>query len=1185
MGWRLTRSTSHEEVKDLLENIKLRLDAKGIILDCINVDKCCGAGGESKFYKEIFGSDVPIKLDIFHAVQRIIRPVLTKYSIEKKQFGKEFGLIFRYDGDTDKTRKRETPPPSVILNNLDIFLQRWRNIFAKVEGGCWSQVCHEIEKLKKHIENGCLSGIQPGSGTTANQRLHRFLNRSLVAGSASIRPELPIEVSGIYLPSVDYVKKPDSFKTKDQSIDRPQNHASSTCIVQQNDSIATSAHELVQDSVLSRLLHKVLSVHTLLQNVNRVCIHRDYDVFNAPLTCVGNMNLFHLFGQEALYNDREINILKRNLAGFQLRLVPTPGNGDCAFRSIINQLYQLLSVVPNDINIAISDYWRSIGLGLVDAAADTYTLRQMFVNKIENDPNYDKFCSRGDRDKPLINEFRKSGFWQSNIGDLVVRERNVLAEKIQKMEILVSPASTMAPTQKCASATKYLVNSVASPHATLLMTANMDFIQKLCMDPQRAKRLLTRLLVVPFSGINIHSSFIDGLRFEKSFREAIAAAADFLPNYIILHKYCKEDMIGADENRELNDTIESIIGDLADQRSTMNYGRVLFFLQKLLQHVNAENVYKRAEQFILAKSIPWLQNLGRDEGTKDSEQDSPVFNLLEFATKNPEKVQHFFRCEVETRDCNCGSAIMFSLPSMIEAMGSEKSLKAKVKLAIKQHLGCLNKIDFMNILEKEFIDIDLIQIGEEQQELLSIPARTLENQSVEASSHSNPSDSFGNCSDGEDGNTDTATTTRTTAMSEATVAETTTTADPLESSLGKQTEKKKKKRLERLPPGSFIHEFSAAFKQTSTRQISGLAYGIQLNIKDFLKLCFGEEDIVDDNNDKEESSLSKKGEQCITAVGEFLVLFFQGEGEGVCVWCCEEQRNGGRGHDDDDDLTPTSMVATASVVFLTLSLLTALPMLPLPPPPLLLRERGGANMRKGPLSGKRRLVAYEEDDDDDDLSQLQATLSPRGNPIFGNMFVLTAGANVRVGVLLIDAMQQIVKFLVGNEEKFGLLEAIREPVKGERECGVIVQIQFQKALEAVRQGYEEKFNLRTMTLCHVCCLHSADQWCKRVNLRERQKRRLCLECFLMNNIEAGVINVTEGRVTLPEVCRTHVGYKLMCVKGMDVPAVMGRRGEAVCIPWRLLEHMMTCPSSGMHGLLQVYTEGLGRAYQYVERDD
>eukprot|EP00794_Sanderia_malayensis_P001865 gene1865-2104_t len=318
-------------------------------------------------------------------------------------------------------------------------------------------------------------------------------------------------------------------------------------------------------------------------------------------------------------------------------------------------------------------------------------------------------------------------------------------------------------------------------------------------------------------------------------------------------------------------------------------------------------------------------------------------------------------------------------------------------------------------------------------------------------------------------------------------------------------------------------------------------------------------------------------------------------------------RNGGRGDDDDDDLMPTSMLAMASVVFLTLSLLTASPMLPppppppllpLPPPPLLLRERGAANMRKGPLSGKRRLVAYEEDNYDDDLSQLQATLSPALLP-------------EEVDAVLVAA---IVKFLVGNEEKFGLLEAIREPVKGERECGVIVQIQFQKALEAVRQGYEEKFNLRTRTLCHVCCLHSAYQWCKHVNLRERQKRRLCLECFLMNNIEAGVINVMEGRVALPEVCRTHVDYKyvlchvalslggscfrqvfsrkvleetlaynrLTCVKGMDVPAVMGRRGEAVCIPWRLLEHMMTCPSSGMHGLRRVYTEGLGRAYQHVE---
>eukprot|EP00794_Sanderia_malayensis_P014464 gene14464-15967_t len=211
-------------------------------------------------------------------------------------------------------------------------------------------------------------------------------------------------------------------------------------------------------------------------------------------------------------------------------------------------------------------------------------------------------------------------------------------------------------------------------------------------------------------------------------------------------------------------------------------------------------------------------------------------------------------------------------------------------------------------------------------------------------------------------------------------------------------------------------------------------------------------------------------------------------------------------------------------------------------------------------------------------------------------------------------LAKIVKFLVGNEEKFSLLQAVREPVEGEWERGAIGQMHFQKALEGVKQRYEEKFTRRTISLCHVCHLHAAYRWCEHVSLRERQKRWLCLKCFLTNNIEAGVINLTKGGVALLEVCRTHAGYKyalcrvalslggscfrqafvckmleetiaynrLSCIEGMDLPEAMGRGGEAVCIPWQLLEHMMTCSSSAMQGLHRVCQEGLGRAHQFAQ---
>ena len=34
----------------------------------------------------------------------------------------------------------------------------------------------EIQSLLKHVDKGCLSGIEPGRGTNRNERLHRELN-------------------------------------------------------------------------------------------------------------------------------------------------------------------------------------------------------------------------------------------------------------------------------------------------------------------------------------------------------------------------------------------------------------------------------------------------------------------------------------------------------------------------------------------------------------------------------------------------------------------------------------------------------------------------------------------------------------------------------------------------------------------------------------------------------------------------------------------------------------------------------------------------------------------------------------------------------------------------------------------------------------------------------------------------
>ena len=67
-----------------------------------------------------------MKLDIFHACQRVIRFLPNKH-ILKSQFAKEFGLIFREKDDLGEQRLKNTPDERTIDENLDDFLKKWNS--------------------------------------------------------------------------------------------------------------------------------------------------------------------------------------------------------------------------------------------------------------------------------------------------------------------------------------------------------------------------------------------------------------------------------------------------------------------------------------------------------------------------------------------------------------------------------------------------------------------------------------------------------------------------------------------------------------------------------------------------------------------------------------------------------------------------------------------------------------------------------------------------------------------------------------------------------------------------------------------------------------------------------------------------------------------------------------------------
>ena len=88
------------------------------------MDDCCRV---RNFYQCYFPL-VPFKLDIFHAVQRIVK-TLPKGTVESQKFAKEVGLLFHRDGDIGEERM-------FLLLILIALKATWCNCFSNGGADC-----------------------------------------------------------------------------------------------------------------------------------------------------------------------------------------------------------------------------------------------------------------------------------------------------------------------------------------------------------------------------------------------------------------------------------------------------------------------------------------------------------------------------------------------------------------------------------------------------------------------------------------------------------------------------------------------------------------------------------------------------------------------------------------------------------------------------------------------------------------------------------------------------------------------------------------------------------------------------------------------------------------------------------------------------------------------------------------
>ena len=121
LTWQLTKGTSFSEITSLLQDIARRAQNQ---LKIVYVDDCCKLRNK---IREVFGYNITIKLDLFHAIQQITKTLSKKHS-HYQQCIQDLRRVFRCKGDFEITRLSNTPSIEIIHKNMEDFVTKWDKI-------------------------------------------------------------------------------------------------------------------------------------------------------------------------------------------------------------------------------------------------------------------------------------------------------------------------------------------------------------------------------------------------------------------------------------------------------------------------------------------------------------------------------------------------------------------------------------------------------------------------------------------------------------------------------------------------------------------------------------------------------------------------------------------------------------------------------------------------------------------------------------------------------------------------------------------------------------------------------------------------------------------------------------------------------------------------------------------------
>ena len=153
------KTLSFANMEDMLCALKERFSRQEKHIEEFYIDNCCTL--RSKL-QSVFGSQLSVYLDIFHAIQRISTKIPKRHPY-RHECMKALRLVFRDPSDQGIQRTKMTPVPNILYQQMVHFQRTWENVMSDGKKILPPLALKEIRCLLVHIRRGCLSGgILPG---------------------------------------------------------------------------------------------------------------------------------------------------------------------------------------------------------------------------------------------------------------------------------------------------------------------------------------------------------------------------------------------------------------------------------------------------------------------------------------------------------------------------------------------------------------------------------------------------------------------------------------------------------------------------------------------------------------------------------------------------------------------------------------------------------------------------------------------------------------------------------------------------------------------------------------------------------------------------------------------------------------------------------------------------------------